>query len=197
MKVTDVSNAETAAPLIDMHGRVAVQAALADRPRDSKAILDRLSERCAVPVIPPRPAGSTTLETHQCLAQERAQNRVHGRQDEAPPPRILPLPQAHCATRREAANVAADGAAVRVVVEPVADGRRHDGVAEYQSPLADGAVRGGRHSTSLEAAADEIEERVRGVGLELQARATAAPRARGERGVGGDRGSRAGARLRQ
>jgi transposase len=50
----------------------AVQAVLADRAYDSDAILARIAEQKAVPVIPPHPSRAGTRKTDWCLCKERA-----------------------------------------------------------------------------------------------------------------------------
>ena len=64
--------------------------------------------------------------------------------------------------------VASDRQHVAVMQEPVEDGGGDDGVGEHRAPLGDAAVRGYQHRAGLVAAADELEEQMRGVGLERQ-----------------------------
>jgi hypothetical protein len=74
---------------------------------------------------------------------------------------------------------------VAVVQEPVKDGGGDDGVAEHRAPLADRAVAGDQQAAALVAARDQLEEQVRGVGLERQV-AELVPRVRpGGRPEGG------------
>ena len=64
--------------------------------------------------------------------------------------------------------VATDGDHLAVVQEPVEDGGGHHRVSEHRVPLADAAVRGDQHRPPLVAPRDQLEEQMRGVGLERQ-----------------------------
>ena len=52
--------------------------------------------------------------------------------------------------------------------EAIEDGGGDYGIAEHGAPLADAAVAGDQDGTPLVAAADELEEEVRGIGLQRQ-----------------------------
>lgn len=68
----------------------------------------------------------------------------------------------------ESIAVSADGDDVAVVKQPIEDRRGDDGITEDRAPFSDGAVEGHEHGAALIAAADELEEQTRGVGLERQ-----------------------------
>lgn len=55
-----------------------------------------------------------------------------------------------------------------VVKQPIEDGRGHDRVSEDRTPFSDGPVRRHQHGAALVAAADELEEQMRRIGLEGQ-----------------------------
>ena len=62
----------------------------------------------------------------------------------------------------------ADGQHMAVVEQAVEDGGGHHRVAEDLAPLGDVAVAGDQQTATLVAARDELEEQVRGAGLEGQ-----------------------------
>ena len=64
--------------------------------------------------------------------------------------------------------VSADGDDVAVVEQSIEDGGRDDGIAKDRAPFSHGPVGGHEHGAALIAAADELEEQMRGVGLERQ-----------------------------
>ena len=68
----------------------------------------------------------------------------------------------------EPVAVPTDGKDVAVVEQAIEDRGRHDRVAEYRSPFADRPVGGHKHGAALVASADQLEEQMRGIGLERQ-----------------------------
>src|SRR5918996_909469 len=78
------------------------------------------------------------------------------------------LEQAGAALLAQPIAVAADGDDVAVMEEAVEDRRRHHRIAEHRPPLADRTVARDQHAAALVAPRDQLEEQVRGVGLERQ-----------------------------
>src|SRR5690606_12208896 len=68
----------------------------------------------------------------------------------------------------QAIAIAADREDLAVMEQAIEDRGRHHGIAEDAAPLADRAIAGDEHAAALVAARDELEEEVRGFGLEWE-----------------------------
>ena len=120
----------------------------------------------------------------QAALTERVVHRVHRRYLWIPvgEPRIgfalrscqRRLSQSGCFDQSRAAfltqpvAVAPDGDDLAVVQQPVEYRRRHYRIAKHAAPLANCAVAGDQHRAALVAPRDQLEEQMRGVGLEQQ-----------------------------
>src|SRR5437879_12948534 len=76
------------------------------------------------------------------------------------------LDEARAALLAQAVAVAADRDDLAMVEQAIEDRRRHDGIAEHGSPLADRTIAGEQEAAALVAARDELEEEMGGLGLE-------------------------------
>ena len=97
------------------------------------------------------------------------------------------LDEANAAFLAQAVAVAANGDDL-AVEQAVEDGGGEDGIAEHGVPLADRAVGGDEQAAALVAARDELEEQMRGVGLERQVAEFVDDQERAARACGGPPG---------
>jgi hypothetical protein len=74
--------------------------------------------------------------------------------------------EAGTALLAQAIAVATDGDDLAVMQQVIKDGGRHDRLAEHGAPLADRAIAGEQHAATFVAPRDELEEEMRGIGLE-------------------------------